>query len=384
MEITFGPFFTCFIVTFFLTVYLHMIMHHTSVFHKRTIEFSLIGILIILIRMSAPLNFPFTYSFHSYQILPRIMDFTTENIGTSQLRIDTLIFAVWFGGAFVLLVQLLIQYMRLHHALSALYVKSENVSACLYEVSQKCPDKPIRIALVPYPISPAITGLLHPTLILPDAANFSDTELEYICRHEMQHYEEHHLWFALLMEIVCRIHWWNPLVQHLKKEFTLFLELSNDFFLIHSDPKFNVTDYAELIIKTARNVQSAKLAEPNRMMHFAISDTSVLNTRIHFVLNNQVNTSHLRHLQGLLCRVLIFTMVIFSIFCVLEPNFQELYPVTDGAVELRKDNAYIIDHGDNQYTIYYEGQFFGDIDHIPKELNKLPLYKEGEPIYENN
>ena len=113
MEITFGPFFTCFIVTFFLTVYLHMIMHHTSVFHKRTIEFSLIGILIILIRMSAPLNFPFTYSFHSYQILPRIMDFTTENIGTSQLRIDTLIFAVWFGGAFVLLVQLLIQYIRL-------------------------------------------------------------------------------------------------------------------------------------------------------------------------------------------------------------------------------------------------------------------------------
>ena len=89
-------------------------------------------------------------------------------------------------------------------------------------------------------------------------------------------------------------------------------------------------------------------------------------------------------MQGLLCRVLIFTMVIFSIFCVLEPNFQELYPVTDGAVELRKDNAYIIDHGDNQYTIYYEGQFFGDIDHIPKELNKLPLYKEGEPIYENN
>lgn len=206
MEISFGPFFTCFIITFCLTVYLHMIMHHTSVFHKRTIEFSLIGTLIILIRMSIPLNFPFTYSFQSYQVLPRIMDFTTEDIGSSHLRVDTLIFIVWFGGALFLLVQLFIRYMRLHHALSALCVESERISACLYKISQKYPDKPIRIAFVPYPISPAITGLLHPTLILPDTANFSDTELEYICHHEMQHYEEHHLWFALLMEIVCRIH----------------------------------------------------------------------------------------------------------------------------------------------------------------------------------
>ena len=75
MALSFGPFFTCFIVTLFLTVYLHIIMHHTSVFHKRTIQFSLIGILVILIRMSIPFNFPFTYSFQSYQVLPRILDF---------------------------------------------------------------------------------------------------------------------------------------------------------------------------------------------------------------------------------------------------------------------------------------------------------------------
>ena len=78
MALSFGPFFTCFIVTLFLTVYLHIIMHHTSVFHKRTIQFSLIGILVILIRMSIPFNSPFTYSFQSYQVLPRILDFTTQ------------------------------------------------------------------------------------------------------------------------------------------------------------------------------------------------------------------------------------------------------------------------------------------------------------------
>ena len=116
MALSFGPFFTCFIVTLFLTVYLHIIMHHTSVFHKRTIQFSLIGILVILIRMSIPFNFPFTYSFQSYQVLPRILDFTTQNIAGCRLRVDTLIFSIWFTVAFILLLRLLVQYIRLHHA----------------------------------------------------------------------------------------------------------------------------------------------------------------------------------------------------------------------------------------------------------------------------
>lgn len=186
------------------------------------------------------------------------------------------------------------------------------------------------------------------------------------------------------MEIVCRIHWWNPFVQYLKKEFTLFLELSNDFFLIQSNPKFSVTDYAELIVKTAERIQSARFTEPNRMMHFAVNDTSVLSTRIHFILNNQKDTSRIRHVHGYLCRTVISVMVIFSVFCVPEPNFRDLWPVVDGAVELYEGNAYIIDHGDSQYTVYHEGRYFADIDYIPEDLKKLPLYKEGEPIHENN
>ena len=384
MALSFGPFFTCFIVTLFLTVYLHIIMHHTSVFHKRTIQFSLIGILVILIRMSIPFNFPFTYSFQSYQVLPMILDFTTQNIAGCRLRVDTLIFSIWFTVAFILLLRLLVQYIRLHHALSAFFVEKEGAYAYLYEFLQEYLAKPIRIALIPEPISPAITGLLHPILIMPDGQSFSETELKYICLHEIAHYKEHHLWLGFLMEIICRIHWWNPFVQHLKKEFMLFLELSNDFFLIQSNPKFSVTDYAELIVKTAKRIQSARLAEPSRMMHFAVNDTSVLSTRIYFILNNQENTSRFKRVHGYLCHTAIFAVVIFSVFCVPEPNFRELYPVTDGAVELREDNAYIIDHGTKQYTIYYEGRFFADIDHLSEDLKRLPRYKEGEPIHEND
>ena len=48
--------------------------------------------------------------------------------------------------------------------------------------------------------------------------------------------------------------------------------------------------------------------------------------------------------------------------------------MTDGAVELRENNAYIIDHGTKQWTISHEGRLFANID---------PLSKEGALIHEN-
>ena len=113
------------------------------------------------------------------------------------------------------------------------------------------------------------------------------------------------------------------------------------------------------------------------MMHFAVNDTSVLSTRIYFILNNQENTSRFKRVHGYLCHTAIFAVVIFSVFCVPEPNFRELYPVTDGAVELREDNAYIIDHGTKQYTIYYEGRFFADIDHLSEDLKDCHATRKG-------
>ena len=73
------------------------------------------------------------------------------------------------------------------------FVEKEGAYAYLYEFLQEYLAKPIRIALIPEPISPAITGLLHPILIMPDGQSFSETELKYICLHEIAHYKEHHL-----------------------------------------------------------------------------------------------------------------------------------------------------------------------------------------------
>lgn len=58
MEISFGPFLTCFFAIMFLTIYLYIILYRArNVFAKNT-KWLFLGILLIFIRLSVPVNFP--------------------------------------------------------------------------------------------------------------------------------------------------------------------------------------------------------------------------------------------------------------------------------------------------------------------------------------
>lgn len=374
MSVTLGPFLACFIITLFLAGYLYIAMHRSTVFIEHTIQFSLIGILIILIRMAIPLNFPFTYTIYSYQILPRLIQFSIITINGTDLQIGMCILILWFTVAAILIIKLFIQYFRFHRYLTQFYIENCCEWAFLFDILKKHYAKPVKIAIIPEPLSPAITGLFHPTLILPDIKNLSLNELDYICQHEIAHYKKHHVWMGLLMEFVCKIHWWNPLILYLKKEFALFLELSNDFFLIQSSSAFNITNYAELIVKTAKNVQANKQLIPSTFMNFAVNTPSVLTTRINFILNQGCSEENRRKKSYFFNRFIICFAIFLSIFFVPEASFREITSAEPDEIEITEDNAYIIEQN-NVYSLYVDGEHFIDLDAIPEDFVNLPLYK---------
>lgn len=380
MEITLGPFLMCFLVTLFLAGYLYIIMHHSSIFREQTIKYSMIGILLILIRMTIPINFPFTYTIYSYKFLPKLVDFTTRYVADSNLQIVDLMYIVWFVIAIILLIQLVIQYIRLRHYLLQFCVENDDKYRYLFNLLHKYCERRIRIAIIPEPISPAITGFLKPTLILPNIDNFSHRELEYILMHEVAHYQKRHLWFGLMMEVFCRIHWWNPFVQYVKKEFSLFLELSNDFLLIQSTPTFDVVDYADLIVKTAKKIHYSKSIMPTPMMNFVIDNKTILATRIHFILDNR-SSGYLKNPHSILCLGIICISVLLSVFVVPEARFPNNPEETNGAIEITKENAYILETEEG-YALYVEDNYFGNINHIPKDLENIPIYKKGDSMHE--
>ena len=108
MEISFGPFLTCFFAIMFLTIYLYIILYRTrNVFAKNT-KWLFLGILLIFIRLSVPVNFPFTYSVYSEKFLPRFTNPLCDNkIG--NLSIYDCLLILWIS---VVVIKVLIFFYR--------------------------------------------------------------------------------------------------------------------------------------------------------------------------------------------------------------------------------------------------------------------------------
>lgn len=379
MSLSFGPFYTCFIITIFLSGYLYVLLHRNTIFSADIIKFSIIGILIILIRMGIPLNFPFTYTIYSYNFLPTLTEFTTIPIGNSRFIIADFILAIWFFVSIVLLIKLAIQYIRMQKYISYFYIESSSKWYYLYDFIQNHYHKKVKISIIKRPVSPSIFGLFTPTLILPDLEGYTEQEIECICMHELAHYKQHHLWMTLLMEIICRIHWWNPFVYYLKREYALFLELSNDFFVIQSSPKLDVTNYADLIVKTAEKIQKEKQSFPSAFMNFAIQRPSFLAIRINYILNSKNKgkgkcSKTLNHT----CYFLICCAVFFSIFFTPEASFYKMEIVDEpGVIEINEEDSYIV-QGKNKYILYINREYYASMNSIPEDLQNIPVYKKGE------
>ena len=377
MTITFGQFFLCFFVTFLLVCFLHFILYKSISFPKNMMNFLFLGILIILIRMLLPLNFPFAHSIYSYHILPKIMEFTTEPLTTNGLTVQNILVRIWGCVSGLLLIRFLIQYWRVHRYLSLFYIQNNNEWNWLFNICNSYFKKTIKIAIIDKPISPAIVGLLNPTLILPNLKYFTKEEVEYICMHEISHFKQRHLWISLLMELICCIHWWNPLMKYLKKDYMLFLELSNDFNLIQSSANFNSIRYAELIIKTAKQITRENSPYFCSSVNFVVKNQTILTTRINYIINSETQKNSKQIIRSFLGCLFICSAIIFSIFFVPEVSYRQMSPTTEGDItEITKDNAFIL-KTTTDYRIYVNDKYFATVTSIPKELEDIPIYTTG-------
>lgn len=196
--------------------------------------------------------------------------------------------------------------------------------------------------------------------------------------HEISHFKQRHLWISLLMELICCIHWWNPLMKYLKRDYMLFLELSNDFHLIQSSPNFNTIRYAELIIKVAKRITPKNPSCFCSSANFVVRDKPILTTRINYIINSEAPKTSTKMMHSFWGCLIICSAIIFSIFFVPEVSYRQMPSATESdCTEITKDNAFIL-KVKTDYRIYVDGKYFATITSIPKELKNIPIYTTGD------
>lgn len=129
--------------------------------------------------------------------------------------IMTVIFAVWAIGAFLFLAKFVIEYRRFH-----LIVKrwgkpvTDPFTLETFEwvkARMGLENKNIGLLSVSTISTPMLTGLLKPTILLPEKS-IEDDEMELILEHELTHYKHKDLWINLIGVIALCIHWFNPIL----------------------------------------------------------------------------------------------------------------------------------------------------------------------------
>lgn len=126
--------------------------------------------------------------------------------------------------------------------------------------------------------TPFLTGIFYPKIILPNVS-LTDEDWKLLMKHELTHYKNHDLLFKNLIELIQKIHWFNPFIYFYAKVFFESSELVCDQSTIKSATAKQRTKYANMLIQLAAETPSNKA-----IASFSNSDYKVLERRIHNIM----------------------------------------------------------------------------------------------------
>jgi len=90
--------------------------------------------------------------------------------------------------------------------------------------------KPVRIILMPTGTTPAVVGMMQPSVLLPEdwETRFDEHSLRHVLLHELLHVKQHDLIWNWVATAVQALHWFNPLVWFVVSRFQADRELRCD------------------------------------------------------------------------------------------------------------------------------------------------------------
>ncbi|OOB78361.1 MAG: hypothetical protein BEN19_00770 [Epulopiscium sp. Nuni2H_MBin003] len=180
----------------------------------------------------------------------------------TTVTIDWLMIAgsIWVAVGVGLAIYYIYKYAKFSKLLNLLKLRdipnSHYVDCLNREKSQLSIDKEVDL-LNSQLHTPALVGFNAPIILLP-AKEFDEDELSYIFKHELIHLKRKDLWWKLLSQIIVVLHFFNPIVYILQKEFIEQLECSCDELVVKGLSMENKKQYGLIILDNV-NVSSVHM-----------------------------------------------------------------------------------------------------------------------------
>ena len=177
------------------------------------------------------------------QVIADLVGFSWENA----------LLLLWVSGIGVLFVGLIANAVRLHRFFNR---ATRHNSGRLYEIFKDTRRRFGIHANVPLLVSkdvktPGIAGIFNPRIVIPQvcADELSDSEIRCVFLHELTHYRRGDLFVHHLLLLICFIHWYNPLVWLVFREFKSAMEQACDADVVDSECIDTVQQYGFTLLQ---------------------------------------------------------------------------------------------------------------------------------------
>lgn len=309
-------------------------------------------LMLCIIRVIFPLELPFTVIVESEKILPPVQHFLCTPftiICGADITVFRVILGIWILGAAVILVKQLHSAHRFRHIVDILPAAKDKR---LYHILDKANSgrlKTFDIKIHKFFQSPAVIGIFHPVILLPEM-EFSDDQLFGIFLHEISHFKFRHQIVKLIAECIRVCFWWNPIFRTLSDEVAHALEMHSDKMVCSKLNQRQRLEYCKGITRVIEN--------RNRFSYPALygcglveeNSNDKLAQRFHMILGNGYQNNKK---FPLLMMLLIFAVFLSSYSFVVQPRSEPALEFYDsGVVNLEDGNSYYYEKTENGYEWY--------------------------------
>ena len=196
---------------------------------------------------------------------------------------------LWGIGFLALLGHLVFNAVRLH----LFFGRAERESGGrLYEIFKDTRRRFGIHANVPLLVSrdvrtPGIAGIFNPRVVIPRFCKeeLKDEEIRCVLLHELTHYKRGDLFLHHLLMLICFIHWYNPLVWLVFRQFKISMEQACDQDVVNTESITTVRDYGMTLLRVMQRCRGTLVSPAGALCLLGNRKSSALKDRIHLIAN---------------------------------------------------------------------------------------------------
>jgi beta-lactamase regulating signal transducer with metallopeptidase domain len=356
---------------------------------KFPIIFSVVPLALLLIlsvlRMFIMVELPGAAIFGSEILYPAIVDVFRLEIALSVRIVHVFVFA-WVAGTVFLTAKYAYRYIGRFPNLIQWYAtmpRDARAESLLAEIIGNA--KHFRVYRIASFTTPAATSF-KPYIILP-TVEFTDNELRIILLHEWQHIQDRDYLADIIVNLVCFVFWWNPIVYILKKNFQFAMELKCDGHAVSNNQDFQhlfeglvKLDYAEKEKEKARSLNwgNALVSKESEL----IDRLTVLSMRW------EESRRKWRWITNIGCSVtvvlLFFASYTFTVLphytrspyaSVTSDDFMGKYSEAGDVFNMSETELLLVDNGNGTFSYYVGGNFIMYVDANSELLGWIEIHE---------